>query len=126
MTGDKEQSGARTVATRDRGGPYVLTLRLKRVYFEDISCGNKPWEYRLATGYWRKRIEGRHFDYVLLTLGYPARSEQDLHMLKPWRGYIEQQLLHPHFGDDEVHVFAVNVTAPTLPLHVLYNDLTRA
>ncbi|SIO72848.1 hypothetical protein SAMN05444172_9335 [Burkholderia sp. GAS332] len=100
--------------------PKVLTLRLKAGYFHDIAAGAKPLEYRLATQYWRKRIEGRHYDYVLLTLGYPARSCLDLQMLKPWRGYFERLLVHPHFGVDEVDVFAIDVTAPNVPLDILY------
>ncbi|MFL9886791.1 hypothetical protein PQR66_27380 [Paraburkholderia agricolaris] len=100
--------------------PKVLTLRLKGAYFHDIAADKKPLEYRLATPYWRKRIEGRQYDYVLLTLGYPARSNLDLQMLKPWRGYFERPLVHPHFGADEVDVFAIDVSAPSVPLDVLY------
>ncbi|WP_176060304.1 ASCH domain-containing protein [Paraburkholderia sp. BCC1876] len=102
----------------------VLTLRLKAIYFHDIKSGAKPWEYRLATPYWRRRIENRRYDFVLLTLGYPARSNVDLQMLKPWRGYIEQPLLHPHFGPFQVDVFAIDVTAPTVPLEVLHRATT--
>lgn len=98
----------------------ILTLRLKAVYFHDIANEVKPWEYRLATPYWQKRIAGRQYDYVLLTLGYPPRSNLDHQMLKPWRGYVEQPLVHPHFGSDTVDVFAIDVTAPTVPLDVLY------
>lgn len=98
----------------------VLTLRLKAIYFHDIAAGTKPLEYRLATPYWRKRIEGRQYDYVLLTLGYPARSNRELQMLKPWRGYAGQNLLHPHFGPKAVDVFAIDVSAPNFPLDVLY------
>ncbi|MFM0154859.1 ASCH domain-containing protein [Paraburkholderia sediminicola] len=98
----------------------MLTLRLKAVYFHDIAAGIKPLEYRLATPYWRKRIESRQYDYVLLTLGYPARSNLDLQMLKPWRGYFEHPLVHPHFGADKVDVFAIDVSAPNVPLGVLY------
>ncbi|MFL9995264.1 hypothetical protein PQR34_32295 [Paraburkholderia sediminicola] len=100
--------------------PKVLTLRLKAIYFHDIAACVKPLEYRLATPYWRKRIEGRQYDYVLLTLGYPARSNLGLQMLKPWRGYFERPLVHPHFGADAVDVFAIDVTAANVPLEVLY------
>lgn len=49
-----------------------LTLRLNRVYFDQIACGEKCEEYRLASPYWRKRIEGRRYRTVVLTRGYPT------------------------------------------------------
>lgn len=103
----------------------ILTLRLKAVYFHDIANEVKPWEYRLATPYWRTRIEGRQYDYVLLTLGYPARTNLDHQMLKPWRGYVEQPLVHPHFGPDAVDAFAIDVTAPTVALDVLHKPAIK-
>lgn len=50
----------------------ILTLPLKGIYFDQIADGEKPFEYRLMTPYWRKRLEGRVYDGIELTKGYPA------------------------------------------------------
>lgn len=86
-----------------------LILPLKAVYFHQIKDGTKPEEFRLCTPYWRKRLEGRTFDRIVLTLGYPAAGDTDRRMVRPWRGYREAIIQHPHFGPDPVQVFAINV-----------------
>ncbi len=48
-----------------------LTLSLKAEYFTAIRDGSKPEEFRLVTPYWQKRLEGRSYDVIELTLGYP-------------------------------------------------------
>ncbi len=42
-------------------GPVMrsLHLTLKREYFQAISAGSKPEEFRLCTPHWRKRLEGK-------------------------------------------------------------------
>jgi hypothetical protein len=40
------------------------------------------------------------------------------------RGYIEQPLIHPHFGPSKVDVFAIDLTAPVVPIDVLYGSAT--
>ncbi|WP_346798093.1 hypothetical protein R5M92_04235 [Halomonas sp. Bachu 37] len=52
----------------------TLTLPLKAEYFDAIKAGNKPEEFRLTTPYWRKRLEGRVYDRIELTKGYPKRE----------------------------------------------------
>lgn len=86
-----------------------LVLPLKRCYFEQIKAGLKPEEFRLQTPYWRKRLEGRHYDRVILTLGYPKRDDEERRLVRPWRGYAERVITHPFFGPRPVAVFAINV-----------------
>jgi hypothetical protein len=92
-----------------------LTLPLKAEYFNAISAGTKPLEYRLRTPYWRKRIVGRAYDHIVLTLGYPSRGDSARRMVLPWRGYREETITHPHFGPEPVEVFAIDVTGTPTP-----------
>ena len=86
-----------------------LILPLKAVYFHQIKEGTKPEEFRLCTPYWRKRLEGRSYDRIVLTLGYPSASDMERRLVRPWRGFRETTLQHPHFGDNPVQVFAIDV-----------------
>lgn len=92
----------------------ILVLPIKREYFEQIRDGVKPEEFRLANDYWRKRLVGQSFDAIELTLGYPARDNKERRLRKPWRGFIEKTITHPHFGDKPVQVFAIDVSGETL------------
>ena len=47
-----------------------LLLRLKRCWFDAIAGGYKVDEYRKATEYWRKRIEGKSYNSILFKNGY--------------------------------------------------------
>lgn len=87
----------------------TLTLALKGEYFDAIKAGTKSEEFRLVTPYWRKRLEGRHYDYIELTRGYPKRGDSTRRMTLPWKGYRLRNITHPHFGADPVEVFAINV-----------------
>jgi hypothetical protein len=87
----------------------TLTIPLKGIYFDQIKAGTKPEEYRLVTEYWRKRLEHRHYDRIVLTRGYPKAEDHERRIVKPWRGYIKRTIQHPHFGPDPVQVFAIRV-----------------
>ena len=87
-----------------------LTLALNGFYFDAIRDGSKVEEFRLRTDYWRKRLEGRSYDRIVLTRCYPARDDHARRLVLPWRGYREITLTHPHFGADPVEVFAIKVT----------------
>lgn len=87
-----------------------LVLPLKAEYFEAIKAGAKLEEFRLRTPYWRKRLEGRSFDRIVLTLGYPARDDHARRLVLPWRGLRETVITHPFFGPDPVEVFAIDVS----------------
>lgn len=55
-----------------------LVLPLKAEYFDAIRDGQKLEEFRERTPYWRRRLEGRTFDRVVLTLGYRTPNSQSL------------------------------------------------
>lgn len=86
-----------------------LVLPLKACYFNAIKAGTKPEEFRLVTPFWRRRLEGRTFDRIVLTLGYPKRDDHDRRLIRPWRGYRVTTITHVHFGPDPVQVFAIDV-----------------
>ena len=90
-----------------------LILPLKREYFEQIRAGLKLEEYRLVNAYWAKRIVGRRYDRVVLTLGYPKADDHARRLIKPWRGYVVRTITHAHFGAEPVLVFAINVDSAT-------------
>ncbi|HEK4046067.1 TPA: ASCH domain-containing protein [Pseudomonas aeruginosa] len=88
----------------------TLTLPLKGEYFDEIKAGTKPEEYRQVTSYWRKRLEGRSYDSIELTRGYPKRDDAARRLVLPWKGYRVATITHPHFGADPVEVFAIDVS----------------
>lgn len=87
-----------------------LTLALNGEYFDAIRDGEKIEEFRLLTPYWRKRIEGRSYDRIVLTRGYPSRDDHARRLVLPWRGYRIMTITHVHFGPDPVEVFAIKVS----------------
>ena len=54
----------------------VLTLTLKKQYFDAILSGEKTIEYRDITDYWRPRLENKEYDTILFRNGYSTRSPQ--------------------------------------------------
>lgn len=86
-----------------------LILPVKRVYFEQMRDGTKPDEFRLVTPYWTKRLVGRSYDRVIVTLGYPKADDAERRLVRPWRGFKRQTITHPHFGTQPVEVFAIHV-----------------
>lgn len=87
----------------------TLHLNLKAQYFDAIKAGTKLYEFRLRSRFWRKIIEGKDFDRVLVKCGYPARDDANRIMEFPWRGFEIQKITHEHFGPEEVEVFAIRV-----------------
>lgn len=87
----------------------TLYLSVKGEYFHQIKAGTKPWEYRLCTPYWAKRLVGRSYDRVEIAWGYPKADDSERRVSCPWQGYEIQTITHPHFGPDPVTVFAINV-----------------
>lgn len=88
-----------------------LHLPLKGEYFDAIVSGEKPFEYREDTPYWRKRLEGRAYDSIVLTRGYPRKDDQSRRHVIPYRGFVKQTINHPHFDGENTRVFAIHVTA---------------
>lgn len=91
-----------------------LILPLNGEYFDQIKAGTKPEEFRMTTPYWTKRIVGKTFDGIVLTRGYPKADDTERRLERPWLGYREAKITHPHFGADEVTVFAINVSGSAL------------
>ncbi|MFN4360489.1 MAG: ASCH domain-containing protein [Hylemonella sp.] len=87
----------------------TLTLRLKAVYFNQIKAGTKTEEYRRCTPYWARRLEGRTYDRIVLTLGYPKAGDTERRLVLPWRGFTIKTIQHPHFGDVRATVYAINL-----------------
>ncbi|WP_394789099.1 ASCH domain-containing protein [Rhodoferax sp.] len=86
-----------------------LVLPLKAEYFNQIKAGTKELEFRLRSPYWRKRLVGRTFDRIVLTLGYPSAGDTERRLIRPWRGFMAMTITHPHFGPEPVDVFAIDV-----------------
>lgn len=88
----------------------VLNLNLIGEYFHDIREDRKPFEYRLQTEYWRKRLEGRTYDLVRIAWGYPKKGDSSREIFRPWRGFEKIMVTHEHFGSDPVAVYAIHVS----------------
>src|SRR3990167_986135 len=86
-----------------------LILPVKREWFEEIKAGNKSWEYRLQTAYWAKRLS-KDYDQVIVTLGYPMRTDVDRRLAFPWRGYKETTVVHAEWNNVPQHVFAIRLS----------------
>jgi hypothetical protein len=86
-----------------------LILPLKGEYFDKIKAGEKPYEYRLVNDYWKKRRIGRTYERIVLTRGYPKKTDSERRLILPWRGWEIEKITHPHFGPDPVEVFAIDV-----------------
>ncbi|WP_426106330.1 hypothetical protein [Massilia sp. TSP1-1-2] len=84
-----------------------LILPVKREYFEQMCDGTKKAEYRLCTPYWLKRLQGRKYDRVVVTMGYPKRDDTERRLVVPYRGYTMEVITHAYFGPDPVSVFAI-------------------
>lgn len=87
-----------------------LVIPVKGVYFDAIRDGSKPEEYRLANAYWAKRLEGRDYDEIELTRGYPSRGDSERRLVLPWKGFVRKTISHPHFGAAPVEVYAIDVS----------------
>lgn len=54
----------------------VLHLNLRRQWFAAIAARTKRIEYRDQTPYWRKRLEGRHYDVIVFRNGYARNAPE--------------------------------------------------
>lgn len=90
----------------------TLHLALKGEYFDAIKAGTKTEEYRVRNQFWAKRIERWVFDRIVLTRGYPKRTDEARRLMLPWRGYTVKTITHPHFGAEPVQVYAIDVSDP--------------
>jgi hypothetical protein len=86
-----------------------LCLAVKRKYFDEIKSGKKHEEFRLRNDYWKRRLEGRRYDTVTITLGYPKRDDTERRMTFAWAGYVVKTITHEHFDNQPVEVFAIGL-----------------
>lgn len=56
--------------------PTTLHLNLHREFFAQIAAGTKRIEYRRQTVYWRRRLEGRHYDLIQFRNGYATKAPE--------------------------------------------------
>lgn len=87
----------------------ILILNLKREYFEEIKTGIKKEEYRLCTPYWKKRLENKNFEDLIIRLGYPKRGDKEKELTFPYKGYEIKIITHPHFGNVPAKVYAIKI-----------------
>lgn len=95
----------------------TLIIPIKGVYFDQIASGVKPHEYRLRNAYWAKRLEGRSYDRIVLTRGYPKGGgiEGVTRLTRQWKGFTASTIQHEHFGPEPVEIYAIDVASPHTP-----------
>ena len=54
----------------------ILQLNLHREFFAAIAAGTKRVENRDQTPYWKKRLEGRHYDVIHFRNGYATLAPE--------------------------------------------------
>ena len=54
----------------------ALHLNLQREFFAQVAAGTKRTEYRRRTHYWRRRLEGRHYDVIQFRNGYATKAPE--------------------------------------------------
>lgn len=87
----------------------ILHLNLKKVYFDDIKSGNKKFEYRERKDFWKKKLVNKSYDEIHIKMGYPKSTETDKIIIRPWLGFIEETITHPHFGNVPIDVYSIIV-----------------
>ncbi len=90
--------------------PRILTMRLKRRWWEEIQSGRKTVELRLRTEYWQKRLVDQHYDEIHLWSGYPPKTACNMLLRRKWNGIVEKTITHEEFGPSPVDVFEIDVS----------------
>ncbi|EOZ7622119.1 ASCH domain-containing protein [Enterobacter mori] len=78
-------------------------------YFDQMKSGEKAEEYRLVNDLWNERIMFREYDRLIIARGYPKRDDLSKRIDVPYAGYEVKAITLPHFGHDQVKVFAIRV-----------------
>lgn len=86
-----------------------LTLALKSEFFEQVKSGQKTEEYRLCNPFWKKRIERRDYKKLILTKGYPRKTDTKRRLTFPYAGYTKKFVNHPYFCNEPVEVYAIKI-----------------
>lgn len=87
----------------------ALNLNLNSEWFEDIKSGKKTEEYRNITDYWKKRIEGRTYDLIIIKKGYPKRDDYSRQLVFKYSGYEKKTIVHKHFNNIPTEVYAIKL-----------------
>lgn len=86
----------------------TLTLNLNKEYFNEIKSGIKKEEYREVKDYWDKRLS-KKYDYIVIKCGYPNVADISKELWFKWNGFIKKKIIHKHFGNKEIEVYAINL-----------------
>jgi len=103
---DQNQHQNRSQSERSES---ILYLPLKRKWFDEIKSGVKKFEYRLYNDHWKKRLIGKEFTKIILTLGYPKKDDHERRIEKPFKGFHVITMQHTEFGDEPQKCFAIYV-----------------
>jgi hypothetical protein len=89
----------------------ILTLRVKKKYFDQIKSGEKTEEYRLSNSYWYARLHGKSFDGVVIIHGWVANSKlcEDNCISFPFNGITMKTIQHDEFSEYPVTVYAIKL-----------------
>ncbi len=87
----------------------VLQVAVEQQYFDAMLSGEKTEEYREANQYWTRRLAGKEFDRVVITWGYPRKTDMKRRIELPFTGISKKTIRHPHFGNMDLDVFAINI-----------------
>jgi len=88
----------------------ILILPVKKKWFDLIKSGEKKFEYRLRNEYWKKRLEGKTFSKVVITLGYPKKEDLEKRIEFEWLGYEEIEITSEEWENIPQEVFSINLT----------------
>lgn len=95
----------------------TLVLPVVSLYFQQIKARTKTEEFRAMTPYWAKRIEGKEFDFVEITEGYPLANDKTRRIKRRWVGFSAREgLVHEHFKNVPTDVYAIDVTGEDVSL----------
>ena len=84
----------------------ILTINIKRKYFDLIKNGKKKEEYRLIKKYWIDRLENKEYDFIRFQNGYNRDSEK---FIIEYLGIVKKEIQNEFFGDKSVQVFAIQL-----------------
>ena len=95
---------------RPKGGlTRRLHLHLRAEYFDQIKASTKKEEYRAYSNFYSRQLLNAPFACIVLYRGYPKGGDSSRIIERPWRGYSEKVITHPHFGPKPTRVYAIIV-----------------
>jgi hypothetical protein len=89
----------------------ILTLRVKKKYFDQIQSGEKTEEYRLVKPYWDARLREKSFDGISIICGYPSISKisSENCICFMFNGITMKTIQHDEFGKHPTNVYAIKL-----------------